>query len=85
MRTISLYRKGDFYEAYSDDARKMAKMFGDPLVKIGDIVYTGFPYTALDTYLKRLFDKGIETILIKQRRHTRLNILNKRNGSQNNL
>ncbi len=57
---VLLFRCGDFYESYHEDAQKVADSLGLTLTKRShDGVYmAGFPYHALDTYLPRLVRKG---------------------------
>lgn len=53
---ILLFRCGDFYETYEEDAKKCATILGITLtksVKTG-VTMAGFPYHALDTYLPKL-------------------------------
>lgn len=60
--TILLFRVGDFYETFSDDAILVSKELGITLTKRnngGDQTpLAGFPYHALDTYLPKLIRKG---------------------------
>lgn len=55
-----LFRCGDFYETYEDDARECAKVLGITLTfRNGDkMPMAGFPHHALDTYLPRLIRAG---------------------------
>lgn len=57
---ILLFRRGDFYEAYMDDAKVCAKDLGVTLTyaKDDNMPVTLFPYHALDTYLPKLVRKG---------------------------
>lgn len=63
---ILLFRCGDFYKAYLDDAEKTAKTLGTILTKSTSVKdkegnflqFTIFPYHALDTYLPRLVRAG---------------------------
>ena len=60
---ILLYRVGDFYESYADDAKAVAEVCGIVLTTVpkvrGDFKYmTGFPAHALDSYLPRLVRAG---------------------------
>ncbi len=60
--TILLFRVGDFYETFSDDAVLISKELGITLTKRnngGDQTpLAGFPYHALDNYLPRLVRRG---------------------------
>lgn len=57
---ILLFRCGDFYETYEDDAADCAKILGITLTKRTDdgTRMAGFPYHALDTYLPKLIRAG---------------------------
>lgn len=58
---ILLFRTGDFYESYSEDAQKVSEVLGTTLtMRSGKDGYylTGFPYHALDTYLPKLIRAG---------------------------
>ena len=59
---LILFRVGDFYEAYCEDAQKAAEVLGITLTKHnGENGYyvAGFPYHALDTYLPKLIRAGL--------------------------
>ena len=60
---ILLFRVGDFYETFSDDAIKTAGILGITLTKrangsASSIELAGFPHHALDTYLPKLVRAG---------------------------
>ena len=56
---ILLFRCGDFYEAYNEDATECAKILGITLTQAKDgRKMAGFPYHALDTYLPKLVRAG---------------------------
>ena len=61
--TILLFRLGDFYETFGDDAVLAAKACGITLTKrnngaAGEIPLAGFPHHQLDAYLPRLVKAG---------------------------
>ncbi len=60
--TILLFRVGDFYETFSEDAELLSKELGITLTKRnngGDQTpLAGFPYHALESYLPKLVRKG---------------------------
>ena len=57
--TKILFRVGDFYETYQDDAKDLSKTLGIVLTKRNDGVnMVGFPYHTLDTYLPKLIRAG---------------------------
>lgn len=56
---LFLFRCGDFYETYEEDAETIARELGITLIKRSDgTKEAGFPHHALDTYLPRLVRKG---------------------------
>ncbi|MCX6200178.1 MAG: DNA mismatch repair protein MutS [Bacteroidetes bacterium] len=60
---ILLFRVGDFYETFSDDAKKASATLGITLTKrsngkASEVELAGFPYHALDTYLPKLVRAG---------------------------
>ena len=68
---LLLFRCGDFYETYCDDAEEAAKILGITLTRrnngasAGDAM-AGFPYHALDTYLPRLIRAGRRVAICDQ-------------------
>ena len=63
---VILFRVGDFYESYFDDAKKVAEILGITLTKrSGENGYylTGFPHHALDTYLPKLIRAGLRVAI----------------------
>ena len=73
---VLLFRCGDFYETYSQDAEKASKILGITLTKSSHtkdadgkpLAMAGFPYHALDTYLPKLIRAG-ERVAIPRSRH----------------
>ena len=68
--TILLFRVGDFYETFSEDAILVSKELGITLTKRnngGDQTpLAGFPFHALDTYLPKLIRKGHRVAVCEQ-------------------
>ncbi len=68
--TILLFRVGDFYETFSEDAILVSKELGITLTKRnngGDQTpLAGFPFHALDTYLPKLVKKGYKVAVCDQ-------------------
>ena len=58
---LILFRVGDFYEAYCEDAQKASEVLGVTLTKNQKYGYylAGFPFHALDTYLPKLIRAGL--------------------------
>lgn len=64
---IILFRCGDFYETYEDDAAECAKILGITLTKNrANARMAGFPYHALDTYLPKLIRAGKRVAICDQ-------------------
>ena len=68
---LLLYRVGDFYETYSDDALTASKVLGLVLTKRsnGDkepCPMAGFPHHALETYLQKLIRAGFKVAVCDQ-------------------
>mgnify|MGYP003522925938 CR=1 FL=1 len=57
---LILFRCGDFYETYEDDAQLVSDCLGITLTKVHKtgLRMAGFPYHALDTYLPKLIREG---------------------------
>ena len=57
---VLLFRCGDFYESYMEDAEICAQVLGITLTKRSSdkVSMAGFPYPALDTYLPKLIRAG---------------------------
>lgn len=68
--TILLFRVGDFYETFMDDAVLVSKELGITLTKRnngGDQTpLAGFPYHSLDSYLPKLVKKGYKVAVCDQ-------------------
>lgn len=57
--TLLLFRHGDFYESYQEDAEATAHDLGVTLTKDKEgVSQTMFPHYALDTYLPKLIRAG---------------------------
>ncbi len=68
---IVLFRMGDFYETFGEDAVTTAKVLGITLTKrahgaSADVELAGFPYHALDNYLPRLVKAGFRVAICEQ-------------------
>jgi DNA mismatch repair protein MutS len=68
---ILLYRMGDFYETFYDDAKLISKLLGIALTKrahgkSADVPLAGFPYHALDNYLHKLVGAGHRVAICEQ-------------------
>ena len=69
---LLLFRCGDFYETYGDDAVEASRILGITLTKrnnggnSGDVAMAGFPHHALDTYLPKLVRAGKRVAICDQ-------------------
>jgi len=68
---ILLFRVGDFYETFSDDAILTSKILGITLTRRANgaaqyIELAGFPYHSLDTYLPKLVRAGQRVAICEQ-------------------
>ncbi len=68
---LLLYRMGDFYETFYEDAKLLAKTLGIALTKrahgkSADVPLAGFPYHALDNYLPKLLNAGLRVAICEQ-------------------
>ena len=65
---VLIFRCGDFYEMYEEDAVEGSKILGITLTKrIGDNTrMAGFPHHALDTYLPKLIRAGKRVAICDQ-------------------
>ena len=69
-KSILLFRMGDFYETFYDDAKTVSRVCGLTLTSRaqgeGAIPLAGFPYHSIDTYLKRLITAGYKVAVCDQ-------------------
>ena len=68
---ILLFRVGDFYETFSDDAIAASEILGITLTRRGNgaatsVELAGFPHHALDTYLPKLVRAGRRVAICEQ-------------------
>ena len=65
---VLLFRCGDFYESYMEDAEICAQVLGITLTKRSSdkVSMAGFPYHALDTYLPKLIRAGKRVAICDQ-------------------
>ena len=71
---LLLFRTGDFYETYKQDAEKASRILGITLTKSSKtkdeegkpLTMAGFPYHALDTYLPKLIRAGERVAICDQ-------------------
>lgn len=68
---LLLFRVGDFYETFGDDAKLCSKVLGITLTKrsagyMDEIPLAGFPYHSIDTYLPKLVSAGLKVAVCEQ-------------------
>src|ERR1051326_8516922 len=69
--TILLFRLGDFYETFEDDAKIASKVLGITLTKrgngtAGEIPLAGFPHRSLESYMPKLLKAGYRVAVCEQ-------------------
>ena len=68
--TLLLFRVGDFYETFGEDAIKSSKILNIILTKRANggsnIELAGFPYHSLNTYLPKLVKAGQRVAICEQ-------------------
>ncbi|MEQ1862526.1 MAG: DNA mismatch repair protein MutS, partial [Chthoniobacteraceae bacterium] len=64
--TLLLYRLGDFYEMFFDDAKTGAAILNVALTKRNEVPMCGIPHHALDSYLRRLIKAGKRVAICDQ-------------------
>jgi DNA mismatch repair protein MutS len=70
-QTLVLFRMGDFYELFYDDARKASKLLNITLTRRGEsagapVVMAGVPHHQLENYLARLLRAGESAAIAEQ-------------------
>jgi DNA mismatch repair protein MutS len=69
--TVLLFRLGDFYETFDEDAKVTARVLGITLTKRGngsanETPLAGFPHHALDSYMPKLLKAGYRVAVCEQ-------------------
>ena len=69
--TLLLFRMGDFYELFYEDARKASRLLNITLTRRGEsggapVVMAGVPYHAVEQYLARLIKTGESAVIAEQ-------------------
>lgn len=72
-----LFRVGDFYETFGEDAKKAAQVLGIILTKRGagsesETALAGFPHHSLNTYLPKLVKAGMRVAICDQLENPKL-------------
>lgn len=64
--SILLFRMGDFYEVFFDDAKIVSDILGLTLTKRANVPMAGVPYHAVDNYLSKLIKSGMKIAVCDQ-------------------
>ena len=69
--TLVLFRMGDFYELFYDDARKAARLLNITLTQRGEsagspVIMAGMPHHSVEQYLARLIKAGESAVIAEQ-------------------
>jgi len=69
--TVLLFRVGDFFETFEDDAKTASRVLGITLTRrangaAGEVPLAGFPFHAIDTYLPKLVRAGYRVAVCEQ-------------------
>ena len=63
---ILLFRLGDFYEMFHEDAKKASAILEIALTKRAGYPMCGIPYHAIDNYLPKLLEAGVKVAIAEQ-------------------
>src|SRR3954466_11413799 len=79
---ILLFRLGDFYEMFFEDAQQGAQLLNVALTKRGVVPMCGIPFHAANTYIGRLLKAGRKVAICDQTEEARPGQLVKREVTQ---
>ncbi|HMB89802.1 MAG TPA: DNA mismatch repair protein MutS, partial [Rhodothermales bacterium] len=70
-QAVLLFRMGDFYETFGEDAQQISGLLGLTLTKrsngaASEVPLAGFPHHALDNYLPKLVQAGLRVAICEQ-------------------
>ncbi len=63
---LLLFRMGDFYELFFEDAVKGSQVMDIALTKRGGVPMAGIPHHAMQNYLSRLLNAGVKVAIAEQ-------------------
>ena len=63
---LLLFRLGDFYEMFFEDAQKGAQLLNVSLTKRGVVPMCGIPYHSANTYVSRILRGGLKVAICDQ-------------------
>ncbi len=64
--TLLMFRLGDFYEIFLQDAERGAKLLGITLTHRHGMPMAGIPFHAADSYIQKLLDQGVKVAIVDQ-------------------
>jgi len=64
--TLLMFRLGDFYEIFLQDAERGAKLLGITLTHRHGMPMAGIPFHAADNYIQKLLDQGVKVAICDQ-------------------
>ncbi len=64
--TLLMFRLGDFYEIFEQDAERGAKLLGITLTHRHGMPMAGIPFHAADSYIQKLLDQGVKIAICDQ-------------------
>jgi DNA mismatch repair protein MutS len=64
--TLLLFRLGDFYEMFHEDAELGAKLLGITLTRRNDYPMAGIPFHAADAYVGKVLAAGVKVAIVDQ-------------------
>jgi len=70
-KAILLFRMGDFYETFDEDAKTVSRLLGITLTErnngeADDVPMAGFPHHAIDSHLPKLIRSGLRVAICEQ-------------------
>ena len=64
--TLLMFRLGDFYEIFLQDAERGAQLLGITLTHRHGMPMAGIPFHASETYIQKLLDQGVKVAIVDQ-------------------
>ncbi|MDP0501647.1 MAG: DNA mismatch repair protein MutS [Verrucomicrobiota bacterium JB022] len=64
--TLLLFRLGDFYEMFEEDAEEGARLLGITLTNRNGQKMAGIPFHAADTYVQKVLNQGVKVAIVDQ-------------------
>ena len=64
--TLLLFRLGDFYEIFGEDAQRGSKLLGITLTARNGLKMAGIPYHAAENYINKVLAQGVKVAICEQ-------------------